>query len=149
MTRRATRTPAGRGGSPSHRVALVVAEELAERRVHAAAGPQDQIRDEPRPAGLVSCAEAGAVVAVEVFVEDDVVAPPRVVLEPLDPAETGPAAVAAHEERDETLRQGRLDLGERQLASGSRRVLDAKGILEAACVATEGLDDEVVDRHPD
>ena len=50
------------------------------RRVH----PAEQVhqpRDDPRPAGLVTGAEAGAVVAVEVLVEQDVVTPVRVVLE--------------------------------------------------------------------
>ena len=37
--------------------------------------------DDPGPAGLVAGAEAGAVVAVEVFVEQEAIAPVRVVLE--------------------------------------------------------------------
>src|SRR5437879_1885750 len=41
----------------------------------------DQRRHQGRPAGLVRCAEAGAVVAVEVLVKQQVVAPVRVVLE--------------------------------------------------------------------
>src|SRR5512135_944739 len=47
----------------------------------------DELRDEARPARLVARADAGAVVAVEVLVEEHVVAEVRVRLEPLVAAE--------------------------------------------------------------
>ena len=51
-----------------------------------AAALLDQLGDEGRPAGLVAGADAGAGVAVEEFVEEDIVAPVRVVLKIIDGA---------------------------------------------------------------
>src|SRR5689334_20817680 len=51
----------------------------------------DQARDHPRPAGLVTRSETRAVVAVEVLVEEQVVAPVRVALELLGASENRPA----------------------------------------------------------
>ena len=63
---------------------------------------EDQVGDERRPAGLVHRPEAGAVVAVEVLEEEEVVLPRRIRLEPLGPAVHRPAAVGAGEpDRDE------------------------------------------------
>ena len=53
----------------------------------------EQLGYQAGPAGLVAGAEAGAVVAVEVFVEQDVIAPMRVGLELVGAAEHGTAAV--------------------------------------------------------
>ena len=90
--------------------------QLAERRQRDAAGAQDQLGDETRPAGLMARAEPGAVVAVEVLVEEDVVLPGRVGLEPLDPAEARPPSVLAdEEERDQPLAEVGGDLVEREL----------------------------------
>src|SRR5436190_4208298 len=49
----------------------------------------DEFRDEPRPAGLVAGAQPGAVVAMEVFVEEDVIAPMGIGLELLRAAVDG------------------------------------------------------------
>ena len=62
-------------GSSSGRAA----RPCAEPSLSGAAAADDQVGDEPRPAGLVRGAEAGAGVAVEVLVEQDQVAPGRVV----------------------------------------------------------------------
>src|SRR5437773_411577 len=71
----------------------------------------DQLRDEPRPSRLVARAEAGAVVAVEVLVEEDEVAPVRVLLELLAAAVDRAAAVApAQEDVREAARELRGDL---------------------------------------
>src|ERR1051325_2675175 len=43
--------------------------------------PHQQRRDQPRPAGLVRCTDPGAVVAVEVFVEKNVITEVRVALQ--------------------------------------------------------------------
>ena len=59
----------------------------------------EDARDEARPPRLVAGAEAGAVVAVEVLVEEDQVAPVRVPLELLRPAVNGsPAALVLEED---------------------------------------------------
>ena len=71
--------------------------EAAQRYVAAAGGPlrrlTDQRRHQAGPAGLVAGAQAGAVVAVEVLVEEEVVAEVRIVL-PVDgsDAATNPLA---------------------------------------------------------
>src|SRR6516165_12729726 len=57
-----------------------------------------QAGDDARPAGLMAGAEAGAVVAVEVLVEQHTVAPVRVVLELPGPAVHGPPPVLVLEE---------------------------------------------------
>src|SRR3954451_4390245 len=54
--------------------------------------------DEAGPAGLVARAQPGAVVAVEVLVEEQVLAPLRVGLEPLRPAEDRPPALVVSQE---------------------------------------------------
>src|ERR1035438_2537336 len=59
----------------------------------------DHIGDQPGPAGLVRGADRGAVVAVEVLAEDQVVLPGRIVLQQLRPAEAGPAAIRPAGER--------------------------------------------------
>ena len=53
----------------------------------------DQVRDQGRPPGLVHCAQSGAVVAVEVFEEQQVVLPRRVGLQLLNPSVDGAAPV--------------------------------------------------------
>ena len=87
----------------------------------------DHVGDQAGPAGLVRGAEPGAVVAVEVLAEDQVVPPGRVVLQPLGAAEAGPPAVrAAGEDRDQPVLQVGGDLVERQLLPGPGRVLDGE-----------------------
>jgi hypothetical protein len=71
----------------------------------------DHVGDKPRPAGLVEGADRGAVIAVEVLAEDQVVVPGRIVLQPLGPAEAGPPSVgAAGEDRDQPVLQVGGDL---------------------------------------
>ena len=66
----------------------------------------DHVRDQPGPSGLVRGAEPGAIVPVEVLVEQQVVFPGRVVLQPLDPPEAGPPPVRADgEQGDEPVLQ--------------------------------------------
>ena len=84
----------------------------ADRAVAAA----DHVRDQPGPSGLVRGAEPGAVVAVEVLVEQQVVFPGRVVLHLVDPAEAGPPPVRADgEQGDEPVLQVGGDHVERHL----------------------------------
>ena len=103
----------------------------------------------PGPAGLVARPETGAVVAVEVLVEEHVVLPRRVLLQALDPAEARPAPVLAdEEERDQAPAQVVDDLAERVLRAGTGGVLHLQLVAEEARVADERLDDEEVDGHP-
>src|ERR1700752_1307685 len=58
----------------------------------------DHVRDEPCPTGLVGGAKACTIVAVEVLVEQQVVAPPLIGLHPLHATETGSASVVGYQE---------------------------------------------------
>src|SRR3954452_24039017 len=95
-------------------------------------------------------AETGPVVAVEVLEEEDVVLPRRVGLEAVDPAEAGAAAVGADEEDgDQPPADVEGDVLEPQAAPRADRVLERHVVPEEARVTAEGVDDEVVDGHPD
>src|SRR6516162_3430855 len=96
--------------SRAPRSCLLLEVGLSDRA--ALAGPQggEQVHDpgdDPRPAGLVAGAEAGPVVAVEVLVEEEAIAPVRVLLELPGAAEDGPPALPVPEER---VRQAAADL---------------------------------------
>src|ERR1039457_3225781 len=78
----------------------------------------DDVGDDPGPAGLVEGADGGAVVAVEVFAEDQVVVPGGVGLQELGAAEAGPPAVGtAGEDRDQPVLQVGGDLIQGQLGA--------------------------------
>src|SRR5579863_7815056 len=65
----------------------------------------DQLSDETGPACLVARADAGAVVAMEIFVEKEQVSPMRVFLENFRAAGDGTAAIlSTHENVNETAR---------------------------------------------
>jgi hypothetical protein len=95
----------------------------------------DQRRDEPRPAGLVRGAQSGAVVAVEVLVEQDEVAPVRVGLELLRAAVDRAAPVAIDEERgDQTAGQFAGNLGQRHSLPRPGGALDRELVAVVAVV---------------
>ena len=77
--------------------------------------------DEAGPAGLMACAEPGAVVAVEVFVEEDVVAPVGIGLELFRAAVDGsPAVWCGEPDGDEPV--GEVAIARRgQLPAGAGR----------------------------
>src|SRR5262252_8390645 len=79
----------------------------------------DQIRHQPGPAGLMGGAEAGAVVAVEIFEELQMIAPVRIGLESCRSAEDPPPAVgAAREEADHPVGELARHVTRRQRAIG-------------------------------
>src|SRR5205814_2755468 len=83
-------------------------------------GLLEELRDEGRPAGLVTGADAGAVVPVEVLVEEEVIPPMGIRLELLRPAVDRPPSVGpAEEEPDEAPRQLTGDLPEVEPAPGA------------------------------
>src|SRR3954449_325746 len=99
--RREIRTPAARR-RPAGRPSQLPRPRGTRERVRSA----DQVGHHPGPAGLMTRPQTGAVVAVEVLVEGDVVAPSRVVLQLVHPPVTGPAAVGSpEEERDQPIPQ--------------------------------------------
>src|SRR5262245_11629305 len=95
----------------------------------------DEACDETRPTGLVARAEASAIVAVEVLVEEDQVAPVRVVLELGCASVDRPlAARVAQEDAREPPRDLLRDLEKGHPVPGSRRALDRE------LVAVEGVE---------
>jgi SAM-dependent methyltransferase len=81
-------------------------------------GVGEEQRDEACPSGLVAGAEAGAVVAVEVFVELEQLAPVGIGLESFDPSEHGPVSVlAAGEDRGQAPADLAGDLAEVHLVA--------------------------------
>ena len=112
-----------------------------------------RITSATRPVQPVWCVapRPAAVVAVEVLVEHEVVLPVRVVLQPLDPAEAGPAPVRADAGRSRpagpTGRRRRRRGCSR--VPGAGRVLDREVVAEEAVVALEDADHQVVEREPD
>src|SRR6266511_460128 len=107
----------------------------------------DQVGDEPGPAGLVGGPEAGAGVAVEVLVEEDQVVPRWVLLQLAVAAEDGaPALLVPQEQRDQAARELVRDLGEVEKPAGAGRALDAEPRAEEAVVDAQHLDEQEVDR---
>src|ERR1019366_6060044 len=101
--------------------------------------PDDEVRDEPGPAGLVRGAQSRPVVTVEVLVELDVVPPPRIRAEPLDLPEARTPPVAADEEdRDQPPTQVRRDLPVGALLPRAGRVLDGDVVAVEAAEPLEG-----------
>ena len=95
------------------------------------AAPDDQIRHQRAPPRLVHGPQAGAVVTVEVFEEEQVLAPARVALELLDRAVDRPSPVLAGQpDRDQPATQVRGDLVQRQLMTGPGRVLDQDPVAD-------------------
>src|SRR6478735_8575165 len=114
------------------------------------AASAQQMRHDPRPAGLVRGADPGARVAVEVFVEPEQVVPVRVGLELLVATEHGPAAMLVvepdgHESAGDVLG----DVTQPDLLPGAGRELDPEVVAHERIPVPEGDDDQVVGRHPD
>ncbi len=106
--------------------------------------------DDRRPPGLVAGAQAGAVVAVEVFVEKDVVLPVRIVDELARAAEDRTAAfVVEQEDAGHAIRQLLGDLVERHVLARAGRALDAELVAVERVHLNQRADDERVDRRPD
>src|SRR5262245_60226854 len=110
----------------------------------------DQLRHQPRPTRLVIRANAGARVAMEVFVEKDQVAPVGIGLECLESAVDWPAAIrSAQEDARKAPRQLAGHIPERQELSGSRRELGLELAAVEVVEALERFHDEEIHREPD
>src|SRR2546422_9064454 len=109
-----------------------------------------QLCDEPRPAGLVAGPDARTVVAVEVFVEEDQVAPVRVTLKFLGPPVDGTAPVLVAEEDS---REAPRDLAgyrpQVEHGPGAGRARHLERIAVEVVELLERLDQEIVHREPD
>mmetsp|Transcript_1014 Transcript_1014/g.1902 ORF Transcript_1014/g.1902 Transcript_1014/m.1902 type:complete len:336 (-) Transcript_1014:1955-2962(-) len=94
-------------------------------------------------------ADAGAIVAVEVLVEEDVVAP-QGILPGVVAAEAGAAAfLVDHEHVAHALFEFQRDLPQVQLVAGVRGALDHEGLAVVEVVLLKALDEQEVDGIPD
>ena len=110
----------------------------------------EQLRDERGPARLMAGSDASAVVAVEVLVEQNQIAPVRIVLERLDAAEhRTPAILVAQEDARHPARELRGHLAEGHELPGSGRALDGESVAVVVMELLQRLDQEIVDRKPD
>ena len=117
-----------------------------------AAAADDQVGDEAGPAGLVRRAEPGAVVAVEVLVEQDVVLPAagRSGTRSTQPKHGPPPVLADEEDRDQPAPEVVGDLRRASAASPEPVGYSTVNVVaEEARVASIALTTQVVDREPD
>src|SRR5712691_8029138 len=98
----------------------------------------------------MACADSGAVVAVEVFVEKDEVTPVRIALKELGAASNGPSAVRIAEKNvNEPPGNFRGYLPEIGFAAGMRGALYFEIFAVIVVIFLEGFHQEIVDRKPD
>src|SRR5512135_181221 len=117
-----------------------------------AISPPDQLSHQCGPAGLMAGPEPGAVVAVEVFVERDVIAPVWVGLEDEVVSEHRPTAttrLVLQEEPDQTAGEFVGNLAQVHPAARPGRQLDPQRRTEVSVVLAQRLDQRVVDWEPD
>src|SRR5678815_6051681 len=94
-------------------------------------------------------ADSGAVVAMEVLIEQQAIAPVRVILEFVRPPEYGPPAVFVSAEDGHQAR-GKIasHLEQRHGAAGAGRAFDLETISEVLINLQQGPDDQYVDGKP-
>src|SRR5262245_42727514 len=108
-----------------------------------------QPRHEPCPPGLVAGAETGAVVAMEVLIEQDQLAPEGSGLKSRAMSIDSPAAgVVAQKHATKVPGNNSGDFPTSHLAPGPGRAFDSQRIAIVGVHSPEGLDQEHVDRHP-
>ena len=113
------------------------------------AGQHQQQRYAASPASLVAGADAGAVVAVEILVEQDQVAPMRVDVERLGAAiERAPSVGPAPEDGEDSAGNLLSDLEQREQLAGTGRAFDLEALAIVAVQVEECPHDQLIDRHP-
>src|SRR5436190_8993455 len=127
---------------PSSDLEVVPGVEPAEER--------DQRRHQTGPSRLVARAETGAIVAVEVLVEQQMVAPVRIGLKRLRAAEHRPPSILVANE-DVGNAPGNVfgDVEQVHPAAGTGRALDGERVAVEQVELHQGADQQHVHRHPD
>src|SRR5205085_1737960 len=116
------------------------------RERHACGRNPQQAGDQGGPAGLVTCPQAAASVPVEVFVEEDVVTPVRVIRVALEGSVTGPRpTLLRHEQRTEPLREFVRHAIEVHQLARSGRAFDPEAIAVIAVILAQSLDQQKID----
>src|SRR5262249_22780966 len=112
--------------------------------------PRQQVCHQRSPAGLVAGANAGAVVSVEIFVEQDEILPMRIAMERLRaPVHRAPTVRPAKEDPAEPPRQLVGNLGERAQLARASGTLHSEAVAEVIVELAQRLDDQEVDGKPD
>ena len=96
---------------------------LVGKLEQAVCGDLNEARQETGPTGLVTGTDSGAIVAMEVFVEQDQISPIRVLLELFATAIDGSRAILAGEDADQSLCELGADLLQVQELAGTCRAL--------------------------
>src|SRR6266403_782403 len=110
----------------------------------------DELGHESGPTGLVTCAQSGAIVAMEVFKEVDVVAPEGIALEFLCAAiDWSAAMVVAQEDPGQPVRDLFAHLEEVQQLAGAGGTFDFEIVAVVQIEVQQRSDNERVHRHPD
>ena len=110
----------------------------------------NQFRNQRGPAGLVAGADAGAVVAMKVFVKRDQVAPVGIFLEFFRAAEDrAPAMFILQKYSRQALGDFSGDLPQVQVDARAGRVFDFEIIAEKEMKLLQRLDEQIIDREPD
>jgi len=105
----------------------------------------DEFSHESGPPGLVTGAEPGTIVPVEVFIEEDVVAPGRIALEFFGAAIDGPPALrVAQENPSESVRDLLAHFEEVHELAGSRGTFDFEVVAVVQIEVQKRPDDQCV-----
>ena len=110
----------------------------------------DQLRHEPCPTRLVSCASTAAVVSMEVLKKPEVIAKVWVALQ-LGVIAKGraPSIFVLHKDTDQAIRQVVRNFFQCQHISGSGRMFDLKIAAVIVMKASQGFYDQIVHGKPD
>src|SRR5579862_3721828 len=106
--------------------------------------------DNSRPAGLMACTKTSSVIAMEVFVEQDVVAPVRIFLElPRSSIDGPPAIFVPQKDTGQAACDLLGHLIESHALSRARRTFHGKSVPVVHVILHQGADDQTINRHPD
>src|SRR5712692_5351147 len=109
----------------------------------------EEFGDEPGPARLVTCAQAGTVVPVKIFVKQDKVFPMGIVLKKVDSAGNRAAPVlAANKDVNEAAGDFRGDFPKIRLLGGARRALDFEIFTIVVMKFLQRFNEKIIQRKP-
>src|SRR6516165_11761558 len=104
----------------------------------------------PGPSGLMASAEAGAVVAVEVFIEQDEIPPMRILLKlPCSPVNRPPLVLVVEKDVVRPVRKLLSDLIQCHLPARASGTFHPEIIPIIDVILQQSTDDQAVNGHPD
>src|SRR5580704_479022 len=114
-----------------------------------AAEQLDQLRDYAGPAGLMASSQAGAVIAVEIFVEQNVILPLRIGLELLRTSKHWPLTRPIPQENPlQSIRYFMGNLEQVHQLARAGRTLDLEVVTVIQIKRQQSADQQRVHRHP-